>query len=72
MRIIVIVLALLAAACKPLSAPLAGDPSDPSAPVPPVRYQSALGAYERQRPVAPSSWREQNERVTPQPGRSNP
>lgn len=73
MKFIVIAFTLLAAACKPLSYPLAGgDPSDPAAPVPKTRYQSSLGAYERQRPVEPGPWREQNERVAPQPGRGNP
>lgn len=72
MKFIAIALALLAAACKPVSMPFAGaDPSDPSVPVLPVRYQSSLGAYESQRPVAPGSWREQNERVTPQPKGNN-
>jgi hypothetical protein len=66
MKFVVIALTLLAAACKPLSAPLAGgDPADPSVPVPPVRYQSSLGAYERHRPVAPGPWRQQNEQVAP-------
>ena len=68
MKFIAIALALLAAACKPVSTPFAGaDPSDPSTPVAATRYQSSLGAYESLRPVAPGSWREQNERVTPQP-----
>jgi hypothetical protein len=73
MKFIVIALTLLTAACKPLSTPFAGsDPSDPSVPVPATRYQSTLGAYERQRPVAPLPWREQNERVAPQPKGNNP
>ncbi|HKY88210.1 MAG TPA: hypothetical protein VJL90_15740 [Pseudorhodoplanes sp.] len=73
MKFIVIALTLLAAACKPLSVPLAGgDPSDPSAPVPKTRYQSSLGSYERQRPVEPEPWRQQNERVAPQPKGSTP
>jgi hypothetical protein len=73
MKFLAIALTLLAAACKPISTPFAGaDPADPSARVPATRYQSSLGAYERQRPVEPLPWREQNERVTPQPGRSNP
>jgi len=71
MKFIAIALALVAAACTPLSYPVAGaDPSDPSVPVPAARYRSALGAYEKQRPVEPGSWREQNERVTP-PSRSS-
>jgi hypothetical protein len=73
MKFIVIAFTLLMAACKPLSTPFAGgDPSDPSVPVPPARYQSSLGAYERQRPVTPLPWREQNERITPQPKANNP
>lgn len=73
MKFIVIALTLLAAACKPLAGPLAGaDPSDPAAPVPKTRYQSSLGAYERQRPIEPGPWREQNERVTPQPKGNKP
>jgi hypothetical protein len=73
MKLLAIALTLLVAACKPVSMPLAGaDPSDPSVPVPATRYQSSLGAYESRRPVAPSSWREQNERVTPQPKGNNP
>lgn len=66
MKYMTIGLLLFAAACKPQSFPLAGaDPADPSVPVPPVRYQSALGPYVSQRPVGPSNWREQNQRVTP-------
>ena len=66
MKLIVVALTLLVAACKPLSTPLAGgDPSDPSVPVPPVRYQSSLGAYGPQRPVNPAPWRQQNEQVAP-------
>jgi hypothetical protein len=73
MKFIVIAFTLLAAACKPLSYPLAGgDPSDPSVPVPKTRYQSSLGTYERQRPVEPGPWRQQNERVAPQPKGNNP
>ena len=73
MKFMVIAFTLLIAACKPLSTPFAGgDPSDPSVPVPATRYQSALGNYAGQRPVAPLPWREQNERVTPQPKGNNP
>jgi hypothetical protein len=67
MRVLIIGLGLLLAACKPQTYPIAGaDPADPQVPVPPVRYQSALGSYVSQRPVAPSNWREQNQRVAPQ------
>jgi len=65
-------LAALPACTGAPTPPLAGDPSDSSARVAPARYQSALGAYEGQRPVAPSPWREQNERVSPQPKGNNP
>jgi hypothetical protein len=66
MRVLIIGLVLLAAACKPQSFPLSGaDPADPSVPVATVRYQPALGSYVSQRPVSPSNWREQNQRVTP-------
>ena len=43
------------------------DPADPRAPVPPVGYGSTIRTYKRQRPVEPGAWREQNQRVTPQP-----
>lgn len=73
MKLIVLALTLLIAACKPLSVPLAGgDPSDPGVRVAPVRTPSTLGAYESRRPVQPGPWREQNERVAPQPKGSNP
>lgn len=61
--------AALVASC--VSAPpvsLAGaDPSDPQVRVPPAAYRSAFERYSSQRPVEPSPWREQNERVAPQP-----
>jgi hypothetical protein len=45
---------------------LAGaDPSDAAARVAPTGYRPVLGGYVSQRPVAPASWREQNERVAP-------
>jgi hypothetical protein len=62
--------ALLAAGCSftPPSTPHAGpDPADAGAPVRPVTDVSVLGPYRSFRPVVPSSWREQNERVAPQP-----
>jgi hypothetical protein len=66
MKLIVIALTLLASACTPRSYPIAGaDPADPGVPVPPVRYQSTLGAYAPQRPVTPKPWREQNDSVAP-------
>jgi hypothetical protein len=45
------------------------DPSDPSVRVSPAGYRSTVGAYVSQRPVEPRPWREQNERVAPQPKR---
>ena len=41
------------------------DPSDPAAASAPVAYRSVVGPYQRQRPVDPTPWREQNERVAP-------
>ncbi len=45
----------------------ADDPADPSARVPTTGYRSTIGSYTSLRPVEPSSWREQNERVAPRP-----
>lgn len=66
---VVATLALTLSGCVGVPpAPLAGpDPADPSAQTPPVRYQSTTGGYVRQRPVEPAPWREQNDRVAPQP-----
>jgi hypothetical protein len=47
----------------------ADDPADPSARVPATGYRSTVGGYTSLRPVDPLPWREQNERVTPQPKR---
>ena len=61
---------VLLSGCSGPSSPLVGpDPSDPAAYAPPVRHRSALAGYESQRPVEPLPWREQNERVAPQPKR---
>ncbi len=35
--------------------------------VPPSAYRSTLGSYTSQRPVEPTPWREQNERIAPSP-----
>ena len=43
------------------------DPSNPRALVPPVSYRSTTPSYVSQRPVAPAPWRQQNDRVAPQP-----
>ena len=54
--------------CMPVIAPLVGaDPADPGAKVAGVGYRSTVAPYSSLRPVAPSSWREQNERVAPVP-----
>ena len=48
--------------------PLAGvDPADPNARVAAVGYRSTVAPYTSLRPTAPSSWREQNDRVAPAP-----
>jgi hypothetical protein len=61
--ILLAVLALLEGCAAP-PAPLAGpDPSDPRSPVPPVAYRTTPSVS--QRPVEPSGWLEQNERVAP-------
>ena len=60
--------ALTLAACLPATAPLAGpDPADPGAKVAGVGYRSTVAPYTSLRPTAPSSWREQNDRVAPTP-----
>lgn len=58
---------LLIAGCTQTAvAPLAAkDPADPGARVPRVGYRGKLGSYTSQRPVEPSPWRQQNERVAP-------
>jgi hypothetical protein len=66
--IVPMALALLVSACSytPPSSPQAGpDPADAAAQVRPVTDVSVRGPYQSFRPVAPRSWREQNERVAP-------
>lgn len=60
-------LALGAAGCSaPPTGPFGGpDPADATLPVQPLTETGVLGAYVSGRPVAPGSWREQNERVAP-------
>jgi hypothetical protein len=54
--------------CLPTTVPLAGaDPADPGAKVSGVGYRSTIAPYTSLRPTAPSSWREQNDRVAPAP-----
>jgi hypothetical protein len=62
------VTALVLCGCMPATVPLAGtDPADPGAKVAGIGYRSTIAPYTSLRPTAPSSWREQNERVTPAP-----
>jgi hypothetical protein len=62
------VTALTLGACMPTVVPLAGaDPADPNAKVAGVDYRSTVAPYSSRRPTAPSSWREQNDRVAPAP-----
>lgn len=63
-----VVTALTLAGCMPAAVPLAGaDPADPGAKVAGVGYRSTIAPYTHLRPTAPSSWREQNDRVAPAP-----
>ena len=62
------VTALALGGCMPTTAPLAGaDPADLGARVAGVGYRSTIAPYASRRPTAPSSWREQNDRVAPAP-----
>lgn len=61
---------LLVVGCSwtPPAAPSGGpDPADASVQVRPVTDTLVIGPYQSFRPVTPRSWREQNERVAPQP-----
>jgi hypothetical protein len=54
--------------CMPTAVPLAGaDPADPGVKVAGVGYRSTVAPYTSLRPVAPLSWRAQNDRVAPAP-----
>jgi hypothetical protein len=61
--------AVLIEACTPLPpVPLAGaDPADPRTRVPAVAYRSSVGPYVSRRPVEPSPWQDQNDRIAPAP-----
>lgn len=63
------IFALLAEGCSPAPrVPMNGaNAADPNASVPAATYRSTVGPYNSARPVAPAPWREQNERVAPQP-----
>jgi hypothetical protein len=64
----VAVAALTLGGCMPTTVPLSGaDPADPNARVAPVGHRSTVAPYNSLRPTAPSSWREQNDRVAPAP-----
>jgi hypothetical protein len=61
-------ISVLLAACSQTPQRLAGpDPSDPQAPARPAAYRSVIGPYAGQRPVEPSPWRDQNDRLAPTP-----
>ena len=63
-----VVTAVTLGGCLPAAVPLAGaDPADPGAKVAGVGYRSTIAPYTHLRPTAPSSWREQNDRVAPAP-----
>jgi hypothetical protein len=60
--------ALALAGCMPATVPLVGaDPADPGAKVAGVGYRSTVAPYSSLRPVVPSSWPDQNDRVAPPP-----
>jgi hypothetical protein len=68
MKFFAIALMLVTAGCSTAPPKVAGlDAADPNARVAPAPYQSTIVPYLSQRPVAPVSWREQNERVAPAP-----
>jgi hypothetical protein len=62
-------LASLIEACTPIPpVPLVGpDPADPRTRVPAVAYRSPVGPYVSRRPVEPSPWQDQNDRIAPAP-----
>ena len=61
-------IAVILGGCMPTPVPLAGsDPADPGAKVAGAGYRSTIAPYTSLRPTAPSSWREQNDRVAPAP-----
>lgn len=64
----VAVAAVTLGGCMPTTVPLIGaDPADPGVKVAGVGYRSTVAPYTSLRPTAPTSWREQNERVAPAP-----
>lgn len=61
--------AVLLAGCNTVpEVPFVGaDPADAAVPVPAARPSAVTAGYASLRPAAPTSWRQQNERVTPRP-----
>ena len=60
--------AAVVSGCSSATIPLVGaDPADARANVAPVGYRSTTAPYTSLRPTAPTSWRDQNNRVAPQP-----
>src|SRR3982074_3809882 len=58
------VIAVPLGGCIPTSVPLASaDHADSGPKVPGGRHHSTIAPYTTRRPTAPSSWREQNDRV---------
>lgn len=65
---VVVVAAVTLGGCtRPAVSPAGADPADPGAKIAGVGYHSTVAPYTSLRPTAPSSWREQNERVAPAP-----
>jgi hypothetical protein len=65
---LVAAIAALLAGCSQTPQRLAGpDPSDPRATAHAAAYRSVIGPYASQRPVEPSPWLDQNDRINPAP-----
>ncbi len=63
---LVVASALVLGGCRATSPPVAGrDPADAGAAVASVNYRATVAPYTSLRPVAPSSWRQRNDRVAP-------
>ena len=65
-KISVFLLTLAAAGCAAVP-PQQVAAADPAVRVPAAGYRPVLGGYTSLRPVEPLSWREQNDRLMPQP-----
>jgi hypothetical protein len=65
-RVVVLAGMLQGCASPPAAPKHALKAADPDVPVRPASYRPVLGIYTSQRPTEPSSWRERNERVTPE------